>query len=212
MCTISHIWYSNNEIDWNEALKNYWKYVRPSNLLLEEKLQNLDLNHISNLDEKGWFDFLHEEYFRWKYTAPNRYITTTNSLKKYEFFNELDRLFDVKQRLMSLDKSDIKTGLTIAQEIHGLGIAGASGLLSLLYPQYFATVDQFVVKALLNISNLPEVNKLKLINSENLKLKDGILLIDILRRKAKENNETFNCSRWTPRKIDMVLWATRENN
>jgi len=42
---------------------------------------------------------------------------------------------------------------------------------------------------------------------ENLSISDGVLLIDILTRKANENNELFGVSSWTPRKIDMVLWT-----
>jgi hypothetical protein len=40
--------------------------------------------------------------------------------------------------------------------IRGLGIAGASGLLSVLFPEYFGTVDQFVVMSLLCINGLKE--------------------------------------------------------
>jgi hypothetical protein len=209
MNTISNLWYSKNESDWVNAWKAYWDYVRPTNLLLEQKLNNLDLKQISDLNEFGWYHFLHDEYFRWKYTAPNRYKTTTNSLKKYLLFNELTKLDNIRHRLLNLDHSNIIAGLRIAQEIYGLGIAGASGLLSLMYPQYYATVDQFVVKALMDIERLPEIDRLKKIKPESLTLQDGVFLINILSQKATENNITFKCTRWTPRKIDMILWAAR---
>jgi hypothetical protein len=209
MNTISSLWYSKNESDWINALNSYWNYVRPRNLQLEQKLNNLELKQISELNESGWYRFLHDEYFRWKYTAPNRYITTTNSLKKYLQFNELTKLDNIRHRLLNIDHSNIIVGLRIAQEIYGLGIAGASGLLSLMYPQYFATVDQFVVKALMDIESLPEIDRLKKIKPESLTLQDGVFLINILSKKATENNITFKCTRWTPRKIDMILWAAR---
>ena len=209
MCSISYIWNSKNEGDWNKALINYWKYVKPQNLQLERKLQNLDINCISSLDKNGWYYFLYNEYFRWKYTAPNRYATTTNSLKKYKVRNELTKLFEIKQVLLAIDKSEIKPALRIAQEIYELGIAGASGLLSLMYPNYFATVEQFVVKALNKIPDLEEHNELHLMKSDRLTLRDGTILINIMRRKAIEINDIFSCTRWTPRKIDMILWATR---
>jgi hypothetical protein len=44
-------------------------------------------------------------------------------------------------------------------------------------------------------------------NPQNLSVADGVLLIGILNRKAKENNRLFSTSAWTPRKIDMVLWT-----
>ena len=88
-----------------------------------------------------------------------------------------------------------------------MGIAGASGLLSLLFPKYFGTVDQFVVKRLLEISNLPELNLIKKINPEVISLNEGVLLIEIMWNKAEELNKKFNSYNWTPRKIDKVLWC-----
>jgi hypothetical protein len=44
----------------------------------------------------------------------------------------------------------------IASQIRGLGTAGASGLLALMYPTHFGTVDQFVVKGLQQVDDLLE--------------------------------------------------------
>jgi hypothetical protein len=57
--------------------------------------------------------------------------------------------------LFSFDRNNIQTRLSIVTDIHGLGIAGASGLLAVLFPSHFGTVDQFLVKALLKILYLP---------------------------------------------------------
>jgi hypothetical protein len=65
-----------------------------------------------------------------------------------------------------------------------LGVAGASGLLSILFPKYFGTVDQFVVKTLLEIDDLPERNILKSMHAESLSIKDGVILERVLREKA----------------------------
>jgi len=54
----------------------------------------------------------------------------------------------------------------IATSIHGLGIAGASGLLTLMYPDQFGTVDQFVVKALREVEGLPQRAALERMNPE----------------------------------------------
>jgi hypothetical protein len=37
-----------------------------------------------------WYEFLANEYFRWKYTAANRYATTTKQLAKYKKEGDLD--------------------------------------------------------------------------------------------------------------------------
>ena len=209
MNTISNLWNSKFESDWKAALEKYWGFVRPDNVGLEKELNDLKLEKIMELDQDGWYDFLHDSYFRWKYTAPNRYASTTLLLRRYKDSDQLDKLFDIKMRLLNFDISDISVGLLIAKEIHGLGVAGSSGLLSLMYPNDFGTVDQFAVKALCQISNLPESKDLIKMNPDNLTLKNGKDLINIMRGKAKENNAIFGTDYWTPRKIDMILWASR---
>jgi len=79
-----------------------------------------------------------------------------------------------------------------------------------MYPHAFATVDQFAVKALCEVSGLPEQDILRRMNPSNITLSNGIVLISLMRRKAKENNNIFGNDSWTPRKIDMVLWGARE--
>ncbi len=56
---------------------------------------------------------------------------------------------------MWASEDDTRETLLAAKKTPGLGFAGASGLLALLYPQKFGTVDQFVVKTLRNVPTLP---------------------------------------------------------
>ena len=105
----------------------------------------------------------------------------------------------------------------------GLGIAAGSGLLSILFPEHFGTVDEFVVIALARVSALPEDWRNEIVkmnrrlqkskNTKNgsfqLSLSEGVLLVEIMRAKARQLNEWFQCRRWTPRKVDMVLWGNR---
>ena len=98
-------------------------------------------------------------------------------------------------------------GLKTASAIHGLGTAGASGLIALMYPQKFGTVDQFAVKALWQVEGLPEAEALVRMNPDSLTISDGVLIIGVLRRKAGDLNRTFKSAIWTPRKLDMVLWT-----
>jgi hypothetical protein len=190
------------------ALKRYWQFVKPENLELEQSLERLDLEQLRALDALGWYSFLHNQYFRWKYTARNRYATTTKALSKYIAepggLAELDR---IRCRLSDLDPSDSQAGLSLACEIKGLGTAGASGLLALMYPAKFATVDQFVAKALLDVDELAEREDVDKMNPKSLTIHAGVVLIGIMRRKAAENNRLFGLSTWTPRKIDQILWT-----
>jgi hypothetical protein len=207
MIPIADLWVSENPKAWEDALKRYWNLVKPQNRALEQSLDTLDLELLRRMDANGWYKFLRDEYFRWKYTAPNRYRTTTSNLHRYDDDNELGDLDQIRVRLLDLDPDYIRSGLETAHAIQGLGTAGASGLLALMYPKHFGTVDQFVVKALRQVQGLPEAEALTRMKPGSLTIKDGVLLINILRRKAADNNRVFKSDAWTPRKLDMVLWT-----
>jgi len=205
--TIDKVWHSGDERAWNQALERYWDFVKPADIELVRELEPLDLERIRELEAQGWYDFLFHKYFRWKYTAPNRLATTRRSLSKYVESGTIDDLHSIKEQLFSFPQQDIEQGLRIASSIRGLAIAGASGLLTLMYPEYFGTVDQFVVKALREVEGLPQRAALERMNPEGLKLLDGVILIQIMRDKAAENNRTFKTDAWTPKKIDEILWT-----
>jgi hypothetical protein len=132
----------------------------------------------------------------------------TKKLAKCDDDETLGNLDQIRKRLLTLDSDDIHSGLeTAASEIRGLGIAGASGLLALMYPKTFGTIDQFAVKALRQVQGLPEAAALAQMNPEALTISDGVLIIDILRRKAADNNRVFKSDNWTPRKLEKVLWT-----
>ena len=207
MMQISDLWRSADPKAWDEALQRYWDFVQPKNLALEHSLDKLDLDRLRDLDARGWYDFLRDEYFRWKFTAPNRFATTTRQFRRYVDEDKLGDLDRIRRRLLTLDPSDIRAGLEAACAILGLGTAGASGLLALMYPQHFGTVDQFVVKALRQVNGLPEAAALARTNPESLIIRDGVLIIELLRRKAVDNNRVFKSNTWTPRKLDKVLWT-----
>ncbi|MDP9177620.1 MAG: hypothetical protein M3O61_08075 [Gemmatimonadota bacterium] len=204
---VSELWYSRDEDAWNDALARYWTLVQPGNLELERAMERLDRGRLLRLSPDGWFDFLHDEYFRWKYTAPNRYATTTAVLhRKSSASDGRAALHAVKHRLLTLDPSNVRTAINIANKIPGLGTAGASGLLALLYPRSIGTVDQFVVKALREVPDLPEARELARMNQERLTARDAHVLVQIMRRQATILAATFKVP-WTPRAIDKVLWT-----
>lgn len=201
------LWNSNDHELWQRALNRYWTFVKPSNLELEKEMDQLDSGAVRMMDPQAWYKFLLEKYFPWKYTAPNRYASTTKILRSYAANNELAALHAIKERLFALDKNNLQQCLAVASSIRGLGTAGASGLLAVLFPAYFGTVDQFAVKALGKVPGLPEERRIAAMIPESLTLSDGIVLIDIMRRKAEELNRAFSTTVWTPRKVDMVLWT-----
>jgi hypothetical protein len=88
---------------------------------------------VKQMSINQFYDFLFHKYFKWKYTAPNRYATTAKCLKQYQS-GKMDELGRIKDKLFKFDINNIRRGLEIATTIRGLGPAGASGLLSLLFP------------------------------------------------------------------------------
>lgn len=211
---INKLWYSNDESLWDKALASYFSsgLIKKDNVTLEREIHNLDPVTIKDMSTEQFYDWLYNVYFVWKYTAANRLATTRKSLSRYKFEKSMHELEQIHFDLFTFDINDINEGLKIANSIHGLGIAGASGLLAVLYPRYFGTVDQFVVKALRKIDSLLEKDLVIKMNPDNLTIKDGILLIKIMKYKAEELNSIFNSNKWTARDIDKILWAARSSS
>lgn len=221
MHDINALWHDSSEKQWRAALDQYHQYITRSEVaVLDKELDPLDLGKIAQLDAEQWFEFLNNKYFPWKYTARNRLATTRSSLAKHKNRpNGISDLNRIKTSLIAAPVQNIEHCLKLATEIGGLGVAGASGLLSLMYPDYFGTVDEFLVLALSEVRGLPEHQQLQQMairinaskqpggSSFSISLTAGVLLIRIMRRKVAENNKRFSSSFWTPRRIDKVLWA-----
>lgn len=203
---IEQLWDSKDEEMWKEALSYYDRLYIKDNAHIEKLLESLykNIEVVRNMTGQDFYNFLYNDYYVWKYTAKNRLTTTRNHLSKHK--DNIADLEIVKDLLFyCYDRQYYDWCLKILCEgINGLGTAGASGLLSLLFPVQFGTVDQFVVKSL---NKTKEKNKVKVMNPENLKLSDAYELETIMRNKAKQLNEIFNTDFWTPRKIDQILWS-----
>lgn len=146
---IQERWVSNDPAQWNAALQRYWVLVKPVNVSLENDMECFDRERVGRMSPEEWITFLQDEYFRWKYTAPNRYATTTAVLRQKGGTQDGRKALDrIKAQILNLKPANISVSLKMVSQIPGLGIAGASGLLAILYPDEFGTVDQFVVKAL----------------------------------------------------------------
>jgi hypothetical protein len=80
---IADLWHSADPEAWAAVLEHYWDLVKAPNRKLEEALDPLDLDRLRRMDATAWYHFLRDEYFRWKYTAPNRYGSTTKLLREF---------------------------------------------------------------------------------------------------------------------------------
>lgn len=206
---LTKLWNSNSENEWNKALERYWEFVKPENIILEKEMENLDPIKISRLTPEEFFCFLYDDYFAWKFTDKRWFESNRKHLQRYINENRLEELNRIKKELFEFDLENIKLGLEIASRIHGLGISGGSGLVSLLFPKNFGTVDRVIVSNLKCIKNYVQRDSITSIDPYNIRLKDGVELIKIMKNRANELNIRNNIDKWTPRKIDQVLWAFR---
>jgi len=205
---IEQLWHSSDASKWQRAIDRYWNYIKPTHRELELEMDALRPDDVRHLDADQWYDWLLNKYFVWKYTAPNRYATTTRHLERQATDAGRHHLLAIRDRVLGCENASIGDALRAATEFGGLGPAGASGLLTLLFPAKFGTVDQFAVRALRKVRCLPERDKLGRMKPESLTIPDGVVLVEIMRRKADSLNDLFNTSGWTPRKVDKVLWAS----
>lgn len=205
---INDIWSSQDNDVWNEALLSSTEETGRDNFI-ETKMSKLNVEYLKKLEVSGFYNFLHDDYFLWKYTAKNRLATTRKKLEEY--VSDMEELKDIQEELFDFKLEKTKTGLNIAAQIKGLGIAGASGLLSLLYPSYFGTVDDMVIRALLSTDEYRDDEIIKSVNPKNIKIDEAVYLINIFKKKANELNKLFDQYCWTPRDIDVILWFFRDN-
>ena len=205
---IEQLWQSSDASKWQRALDRYWNYIKPTHFELECEMETLRPDDVRYLDADQWYDWLLKKYFCWKYTARNRYVKNTRDLERQATDLGRHHLLTIRDRVLGCENASIRDALTAATEFNGIGPAGASGLLALLFPAKFGTVDQFAVGALCKVRCLSERDKLRCMKPQRLTICNGVVLIEIMRRKAVSLNELFNTSGWTPRKVDKVLWAS----
>lgn len=203
---VKKLWNSHSENAWNQRLEMYWtmKSVQ-KHCSLEKELHDLQRETVEAMTAEQFYIFLHDSYFKWKFTDCRWFPPNLRRLEGYETEGK-EELGIIKDTIFSLHKRRPDGTRALMEEvtkIHGLGPAGGSGLLSILFPEHYGTIDQFVVKSLQKVG-------LRM-NPENLTIEDAVVLEDIYRRKAGELNDRFGTTDWTPRKIDMVLWTFRED-
>ena len=199
------LWYLGSENDWKQALNHYNYILGDKQKVLEDYINNINVAEIQAMNINEFYEFLHNKYFVWKFTE---YLSTRRKdLEKYIREDSLEELLNIKEEIFSISHTDIEKCLITAKKIHGLGTAAASGLLAILFPEDFGTVDQFVVKRLCEIDHPIYKSFLDKMDPKSLKIKDGVVLVKIMREKANELNKQFNTDFWTPRKIDMILWS-----
>jgi hypothetical protein len=213
MANIQDVWISEKESVWCAQIDAYWKRVEDQKKkTLEEEMDKLDPQLIRDSTDVAWRDFLANKYIPWKHT-PGRFYKSIQRkfIARYAGQEQQSLLSTIKSRIFACDPGATGELLGIVDEIYQFGIPSASGLLSLLFPSRFGTVDKFAIESLQRIEEFKGDILIQGFMPKSISLDDAVRAISIMRVKAGENNKLFGTTFWTARRIDMVLWSTRES-
>lgn len=207
---LKHLWDAGSQQEWENARNHYC--VIPSVRKNCELERRLSCNkYVVDSIEEDLFAFLLNEYCAWKYTDCRWKTTAIKNLKgmsdekraiaKLKILSYIHKIKDLTCERKILNDTIIKEGIALNSYLDGIGIAGISGLLALSFPNYFGVIDQFVLEAFseLNLSDKKRI--------EAVTVKDAIAIEKELHEKAIAINDKFNTQEWTPRMVEMALWA-----
>jgi len=207
---INDLWDSRDEREWLVALDRSWLTlaVRKDPELVRF-LHTVDLEYVRGLGVRGWYDFL-TKYFHWQFAGTHLH----HKLRDLDS-NSLEQLFSVKRSLVAVNQPELADArkclnLVRSPRIRGLDYPGASGLLAMLFKEWFGTADACILESLGKIESLPEKLKMHEIRASvrtrnEWRDADAVLVINIMRRKAAQLNAAFGTSKWTPSSVSMIL-------
>ena len=207
--SLTELWACHDQSEWDYcAGALYESAVRPERLELYRDLETPGLSQrIARMTTEEFYTFLYDDFFRWKFTVGPQLAGNRRMLATHLQDGSLDRIERVRGRLVDRGGdgkgSSIKMIMGRNGGIHGLGVPGACGLLALVHPQEFGTVDVMVTRAM----QLLGIVEADLVDPENISVGDAVRLIEIMCMKAHDLNSIFGTDKWTPRRIDRVLWV-----
>src|SRR5258708_7915240 len=158
MTSIRDVWTSEDKSVWSSQIQAYWKYIeKQRKTSLEEEMGNLKWRLIAEATDDAWREFLAIKYIPWKH-QPSPFWQSIQSkfLARYAAKEQQVLLAGIKRRIFAYGPEKTRELLSVVDEIYQFGIPSASGLLSLLFPSYFGTVDRFAVQSLQRIEEFKD--------------------------------------------------------
>jgi hypothetical protein len=155
------LWRSQDPREWDYCESElYDAYVQPANRMIERELEKPGLRErIARMDAAQFYAFLRDEYFLWKFTSGPERTGNLKWLARHVSDGTMDRLERARRNLVN--RGDFSKDASILMlmgrhgGVHGLAVAGASGLLALVYPEEYGTVDVKVTEALQQVGLPP---------------------------------------------------------
>lgn len=199
-------WDSINPSDWSKALDKYNCYlISEEKAVRDARVTQTNRLRVTRMGINDFYEFLINDFLPWKYTDSRR---LARGKRLFSQNTNLEDLTNIKSRLCDPDLDD-RTLLSTAMSINGVGTAGASALLSILYPERFGTADRFVVLCMQNAPSLISDTTIQHINPNAIKPKEALHMFELMRNKAVELNKVSDANTWTPRMVDKAAWADR---
>lgn len=197
-------WDSTDKRDWDRALALYnMHFGGTDKASIDTRVTLINAQIIEKLSTEEFVCFL-EEFYDWKYS--NTGASRNKNLFSQWIKDNIHIVESLKQSLCQSSLSDEEL-IKISKEIKYISVAGATALLSIMYPDRFGTVDKFVVLCLKE--SLPNDSIIQSTNEEDIKIEQAIYIEKLMREKAKELNKLFSVVTWNARAIDKATWADR---
>jgi len=209
---LKNIWNCRDIDKWKKAEEKYWERLNQV-AIIEKKFEQMTTEEILGMPPDKFYIFLRDMYFPWKFTGvylkPRLENLKTIENKQTQIKDVIDDLKELQKRIADkkeLNDDDMSNAIRNLQKIPGIGPSAATGLLSILFPTHFGTIDKFVGINLRNIGC-----KIDEQEYTNISVESAIKMEKILIDKAKELNKEMNTDYWTPRRLDKILWSIRED-
>ncbi|WP_296708268.1 hypothetical protein [Rhodoblastus sp.] len=177
------------------------KASSPKNTALEERLEKEDLPaRFSTMDADAFRTFLHEEYLVWKFAFNGMFLFMA---RRGLLQTPPEAIEALRAALAAPGARSDKDLLRLGTAIRGMGVAAASGLLSLTFPGRFGTVDNQALFA------FHAAGKFLKVKANSFSVSTALEMFEAYREKAAELNHAFGGDSWTARRVDRALWAER---
>jgi len=222
--SLGSLWLSNEVSAWQDALAKYWNHgpVR-ANIDVERHMDRLTAEERTAILSSGGalVEFLDRWYYSWKFFAIAPYDIPKHQAKvRAEYAANPAKYDAIARQLGALNPDNVEQCLkaVASRSIPGLQLSAASGLLAVLFPASFGTVDQHTLRALQTLDDdravwlrrhIPDPKTFFPANNNDQGRHAAKLMTQLYREKARELAQLDEETGWGPRRVEMVCYTVR---
>lgn len=214
------VWSSTDQNPWHGGFERYWTHPTvKKNLAIEREIdQAMSLRDNILSSGSDLVQFLEDWYYPWKFDP----IGATNKNRQalqIDYAQHPIKYDNACRRVLQLNLADSARCLSAvgSGSIPGMRVSAASAFLAVLFPEWFGTVDQHTLRNLLKIVD-PRADWLRaqvhnpatfFSGDHQLAQHRASLMVALYREQAQRLNSGLTTPYWTPRKVEMVVFALR---